>query len=256
MKISVVINTYNADKHLSKVLESVKEFDEILICDMESTDMTLQIAAQHNCRIIKFPHSKQNIVEPARQFAIDNAKHEWVLVIDADEIVPNTLREYLYEHIKKPNCSDGLFIPRKNYFMGRFMHCHYPDYILRFFRKSITKWAPIIHIQPEVAGKVDYIPSKRKDLAFVHLANDTIAERISKTNIYTDNELERKRDKKYGCHALIYRPFHRFFKAYILKGGIRDGIPGFIKACLEGYYQFIMLAKYFEEKLSRSSILE
>ena len=60
------------------------------------------------------------------------------------------------------------------------------------------------------------------------------------------NEVERKKNKRYGTLAFFYRPFFRFFKTYILKGGIRDGKEGFIKACLEGYYQFVMLAKLTE----------
>ena len=77
-----------------------------------------------------------------------------------------------------------------------------------------------------------------------HLGNGDTAMRT--TNEYTRNEVERKKNKRYGTLAFFYRPFFRFFKTYILKGGIRDGKEGFIKACLEGYYQFVMLAKLTE----------
>ena len=79
-RISVVINTYNAEQHLAAVLESVKDFDEVLICDMESTDTTLDIARQYGCRIITFERKQYNIVEPAREYAIHEAKHEWVFI--------------------------------------------------------------------------------------------------------------------------------------------------------------------------------
>ena len=75
--ISVVINTYNAEEHLKVVLEAVKDFDEIIICDMESTDQTLDIARSYNCKIITFPKGNLRIVEPARQFAIDKASSPW-----------------------------------------------------------------------------------------------------------------------------------------------------------------------------------
>src|SRR3712207_4326004 len=100
-KISVVINTYNAEEHLQEVLESVKEFDEIVICDMESTDSTLHIANAYNCKIVTFKKGDYTIVEHARNFAISSATHEWVLVVDADEIVTPALREYLYDAIQK-----------------------------------------------------------------------------------------------------------------------------------------------------------
>jgi glycosyltransferase involved in cell wall biosynthesis len=246
-KISVVINTYQAALHLDRVLDAVKDFDEVLICDMESTDATLDIARKHGCRIVTFARREYNIVEPAREYAIHQATHEWVLVVDADEIVTPQLRQYLYQRIQEASCPDGLFIPRKNYFMGRFMRCHYPDHILRFFRKDKTHWPAIIHCQPEIDGRVEKIPAKRRELAFEHLANDSVENIVSKTNQYTRNELERKQHRHYGTLAFLGRPLFRFFKVYILKGAILDGVPGFIKAVLEGYYQFIFLAKKYEQ---------
>lgn len=233
---------------MRKVLDAVKGFDEILVCDMESTDDTLDIAREYGCRIITFPRSAYNIVEPARDFAIRQASCPWILVVDADEIVTPELKDYLYRMIRKPDCPAGIYIPRKNYFMGKFMHCHYPDHILRFFKKEGTVWPPVIHVFPTVQGEVYKIPKKRMDLAFIHLANDTVADIVRKTNQYTENELVKKQGKHYGLWAFFYRPFFRFFKAYILKGGIRDGRAGFIKACLEGYYQFVMLAKMAERE--------
>lgn len=248
MKISVVINTYNASTHLKAVLEAVKNFDEIIVCDMESTDNTLEIAQSYGCRIIHFPRGKHNIVEPARDFAIKQATHPWVLVVDADEIVTPELRQYLYAQIQRPDCPAGIYIPRKNYFLGKFMHCHYPDYILRFFRKEGTTWPPIIHTAPVVQGTLTRIPSNRKNLAFIHLANDSVSDIVRKTNQYTDNEIEKKLHKNYGWAAYLYRPFFRFFKMFILKGGFRDGKAGFIRASLEAYYQFVTLAKITEYK--------
>lgn len=249
MKISVVINTYNAEKHLEKVLESVKGFDEVLICDMESTDSTVEIAKRYGCRIVTFPKGQYNIVEPARDFAIHQAIYPWVLVVDADEIVPLALKRYLYEVISKKNCPSGIYIPRKNFFMGKFMHCFYPDYILRFFKKEGTAWPPVIHSTPHVQGTLQYISHKRKDLAFIHLANDSVSDIVLKTNQYTDNEIEKKKRKKYGVMALLYRPFFRFFKAYLLKGGFRDGREGFLRSCLEAYYQIVMLGKIMERNV-------
>lgn len=110
-KISVVINTYQAELHLAKVLESVKTFDEVVVCDMESTDNTLKIAEQYGCKIVVFPKRDYNICEPARNFAIQSATSPWVLVVDADEIVPPSLRDYLYRRIAEPDCPQGLYIP-------------------------------------------------------------------------------------------------------------------------------------------------
>ena len=247
-KISVVINTYNASKHLARVLDSVKDFDEIVICDMESTDDTREIAERYGCKVVTFPKGDLQICEPARQTAIDAASCKWVLVVDADELVTPQLKDYLYESIAREDAPKGLWIPRKNYFMGRFMHCFYPDYLLRFFVKEGTVWPPYIHVSPVVDGKTERIPASREDLAFIHLANDSIRSRIDKTNQYTESEVAKKKDKHYGMMALLWRPFFRFFKAYVLKGGFRDGKAGFICACYEGVYQFVAVSKILEDR--------
>ena len=251
-KISVVINTYNAELHLQRVLDAVKDFDEVLVCDMESTDSTPEIAQKNGCRLVTFPKEGHTIVEPAREFAIHEAANQWVLVIDADELVTPALKDYLYAVIDKDDAPAGIAIPRKNYFMGHFLHSAYPDYVLRFFRQDLTHWPAVIHCSPEVNGTVVRIPAKQKELALEHLANDTVGDIIRKSNTYSDYELPRRRQKNYGIGALIGRPLFRFFKSYVLKRGFLDGTPGLIHALLDAHYQFIIVSKLIEERKRKS----
>ena len=248
--ISVVINTYNAEEHLEEVLESVKQFDEIVLCDMYSTDRTIAIAQKFNCRIIYHEHT--GYVEPARQFAVEAAKGEWIFIVDADEVVPKPLREYLYRQINQKDCPDGIKIPRKNYFMGRFMRCTYPDYILRFFRKEITICPPEIHKQPIVSGKIIKAPASNKKLAFIHLANDSVKTILNKANSYTEYELDKRINKKYRLFSIINETLFRFFKLYILKGAIWDGKAGLAYAGLFAFYKYITIAKVWERKIQYS----
>ena len=247
-QISVVINTYNAERFLPQVLEAVKDFDEVLICDMESTDSTRDIAQEHGCRIVTFPKANHKSAEPARTFAIQSAASKWVLVVDADEIVTPELRQYLYEAIEKPDCAAGLYIPRKNLFMGKEMKCAYPDFQLRFFIREGTEWPPYVHTFPKVNGRLDYLPKNRKELAFRHLANDSIHAIMEKDNRYSDNDVEKKAGKRWGAGALLWRPFWRFFKCYVMEGGWRDGVRGLIYAGLKGVYQFELVAKIIEKR--------
>ncbi|MBR2291762.1 MAG: glycosyltransferase family 2 protein [Prevotella sp.] len=247
--ISVVINTYNAQRDLEAVLESVKDFDEILVCDMESTDETVAIARRHGCRVVTFPKADHKSAEPARTFAIQSASCPWVLVVDADELVTPQLREELYRRIAEPDCPAGLYIPRLNQFMGRTLNCAFPDYQLRFFIREGTEWPPYVHTFPKVNGPLAYLP-KDKRLAFIHLANDNVRTILEKDNRYSDNDVEKKAHKHYGAGALIYRPFWRFFKCYVMEGGWRDGVPGLIYAGLKGVYQFGMVAKHIEKRLT------
>ena len=174
MKISVVIHTYNSEKFLERVLNSVSGFDEIVICDMYSTDKTLEIAKKYNTRIIF--HEPCNPPEPARNFAIHSATWEWVLVVDSDEVVPLALKQYLYAYIRQSNPPEGLWIPRKNYLMGRFMHGDYPDYILRFFRKEGAYWPPYVHTVPQLAGKTVKIPkhTNKGNGQLIYSTHDTV----------------------------------------------------------------------------------
>ena len=246
-KISVVINTYNAERDLEQVLEAVKDFDEVLICDMESTDKTLDIARRHGCRIVTFPKADHKSAEPARTFAIQSAANPWVLVVDADEIVTPELRDYLYRRIAEADCPAGIYIPRINRFMLAYTKSIAYDHQLRFFKKEGTIWPPYVHTFPTVEGRKEKIPHSEKNVHFLHLADETISDLVRKTNSYTDGEVQKRSAKQYGLGALLGRPFWRFFRNYVLKLGFRDGMPGLIRAGMDAFYQFVLVAKIMEK---------
>lgn len=247
-KISVVINTYNAERHLRRVLDAVKDFDEVLVCDMESTDSTLTIARSSGCRVITFPKAGHKSAEPARTFAIQSATYSWVLVVDADEIVTPELRDYLYGRVAEPDCPDGLYIPRLNRFMLRYTKSISYDHQLRFFRKEGTEWPPYVHTFPTVRGRVEKIPAAAGGARLVHLADETISDLVRKTNAYTDGETLKRAGKQYGLGALLGRPAWRFLRNYFLKLGFRDGLPGLVRAGMDAVYQFVLVAKIIEKR--------
>ena len=240
VRISVVINTYNARQHLAKVLESVKDFDEVVVCDMESTDDTVAIAEQYGCKVVTFPKGNHTCCEPARTFAIQSASNPWVLVVDADEIVTPELREALYE-VEKEGSSPvaGYYIPRQNMFMGMFVRDFHYDYQLRFLVREGTEWPPTIHSLPKVPGRVEKLQAP-KEARLLHLMDETMHEYVAKMNVYTDNETEKK---QYGIAALFWRPLWRFFKSYVMDGSFRMGIRGLIRSGMHAVYQFILVAK-------------
>lgn len=250
MKISVVINTYNASDYLPKVLETAKGFDEIVVCDMESTDETVEIARRYGCKVVVFPKGDRNICEPARNFAIQSASNPWVLVVDADELIPGALREYLKEFVKAPSGYAGVMIPRKNYMLHKFMSSSYPDYQLRFFKKAGCDWPPTIHSVPTVAGPVMKIPGARKDLALIHLSS-TIHKSLRRLNEYSDNEVVRRKGESVTIFKMFAEPAFRFFKTYIMKGSIRYGKVGLIQAQKNAIYKFMVLSKIYENERTR-----
>jgi len=241
MKISVVINTYNAEQYLERVLESVKGFDEVVICDMHSTDATLKIASRYGCKVTF--HDKVPFVEPARNFAIAQASHDWVLVVDADEIIPAPLVTYLYDHISMEPNPKPLQLARKNYFMGKLMRSAYPDFNLRFIKKGTTFWPPYIHSHPQIEGKFQVIPAKRKDLAMEHLVDEEIENLLNKYNVYTTAEVSRRSNQKISGFRVFFSPFFCFLKFYLFKLGFLDGIAGLFFALFKAQYKFNTLAK-------------
>lgn|SRR5574344_130429 len=250
-KISAVVNTYNASKYLSKVLDALKKFDEILVCDMESTDSTLDIAKAYGCRIVTFPKANNKIVEPARTFAIQSAKNEWVLVVDADEIVTSELHDYLYDRIKDENCPSGLYIPRYNMFLGRHikeMH----DYQLRFFKRDGTEWPSYIHSIPHIDGVIEKIPKRLKRVCLMHLNDCSISDEINKMNMYTDMELEKKKSREYGLFSLMYRPLWFSFRCYFIFGAWHEGRRGMIRSLMKGFSEFVTISKIMEVRMRQN----
>jgi glycosyltransferase involved in cell wall biosynthesis len=244
MSISVIIQTFNSGKYIRQCLDSVQGFDEIVVCDMYSTDDTLSIAKEYGAAIVM--HERCGIVEPARVFAVSQATCDWVLVVDSDEVIPEALKNYLYRTIVSDDCPDALYLPRKNFFMNRFMRASFPDYQLRFFKKSsFNEWPVIIHSRPKIDGIIHKIPQK-ESLAIVHLEENRIVDWISKMNRYTERELERRRNKRKNIVGLLFQPFYRFLFIYLIKGGFRDGKEGLIYAMMQACYKFFTHAKIIE----------
>lgn len=251
-KISVVINTCNAACHLERVLDSVRNFDEIVVCDMESDDNTVGIAAAYGCKIVTFPKGNCKICEPARNFAIQSASNLWVLVVDADELVPEKLRSFLYHSIEKSDESVAFNIPRINMFMGERI-IGSPDYQLRFFRKDKAHWPAVIHARPCIDGKITEIPCKN-GLSLIHLDNPTIEQRLEKINNYSNYEVPKRLGRHHGFLAAIFRPHWFFIRSFIFSRGYRYGLIGLFRAYMEFVYQVVILAKIFENEHSKKSL--
>lgn len=246
-KISAVINTYNASALLERTLQSLGAFDEIVVCDMESTDATVAIARSYGCKVVTFPKGNHNICEPARNAAIQAASSEWVLVVDADEVVTPQLAAYLYERIAAPDCPAALMVPRKNHFLGRHFPSSYPDYQCRFMRRTCVDWPPEIHSKPLIDGRVEHIPSKRVELALLH-ASESMSAFYLKMCRYTDNEVTRRQAKRVTLLRLVVEPLFRFVKRYFFKGEILHGKVGYIRSQNSCFYRFMVLCKLYERQ--------
>ena len=248
-KISVVINTLNEEKNLAKALASVKGFaDEVVVVDMKSDDNTQEIAKKVGARV--YEHKRTGYVEPARNFALRQAQGKLILILDADEILPEKLAKKLKEIAKAPS-ADYYRIPRKNIIFGKWIrHSRWwPDYNIRFFKKGFVSWREVIHSVPETKGRgLDLEADERN--AIIHYNYFSINQFVERLNRYTElhSKLKIKDGYKFDWSDLIKKPTSEFLSRYFQGEGYKDGLHGFALAGLQAFSEFVMYLKVWEKQ--------
>lgn len=248
-KISVVVNTYNEEKKLSRALSSLKGFaGEIVVVDMMSVDKTREIAKSFKARVFK--HRKISYVEPARNFAIEKAKYDWVFILDADEEIPDTLKTYLKKEIKDPQ-ANFYRIPRRNIIFGKWMKHSgwWPDYNIRFFKKGTVSWNEIIHSVPVTSGKGIDLPGS-EELAIKHRHYSSLEEYITRMNRYTTIQARQlnKKGIKFSWKDLITKPTAEFLRRYFAEEGFKDGIHGLNLSLLQSFSEVVLYSKLWQKQ--------
>lgn len=248
-KISVVINTLNEEKNLPLAIASVKAFaDEVIVVDMYSSDKTAKIAADMGARV--YEHKKTGYVEPARNFAIGKATGDWVLILDADEVIVPSLANKLKSIVKKQT-ADYYRIPRKNIIFYRWIKYSrwWPDYNIRFFKKGKVAWGELIHSVPVTTGKGEDLPSEEK-YAIVHHNYATIEDYLTRMNTYSGIEADNLIAKgyKFIWKDLITKPLREFISRYLEGEGYKDGVHGLSLAFLQGFSEFLVYLKVWEKE--------
>lgn len=246
-KISVVINTLNDEKNIKRAIDSVSWTDEILICDMYSEDKTIEIAKKMGAKVIH--HRKTDYVELARNFAISKATSPWVLVLDPDEEIPETLKMRLIKIAGKMTQIDYVRIPRKNIIFGKWMRASgwWPDLNVRFFKKGKVKWTDKIHRPPEVLGESLDLPQDEK-WALIHHNYQTIPQFIERMNRYTSVEAEEliKDGYKFDWKDLLTKPLDEFLSRFFANRGYEDGLHGLTLSLLQALSFLVIYLKVWE----------
>lgn len=250
--ISVVLATYNEEKNLPDCLESVKDFaDEIVVVDGQSFDKTVEIAKKYNARV-KITTNKP-IFHINKQMAIDMSSKDWVLQLDADERVSKELKEEILETINSNRNSNGYWIPRKNWFLGRFLTKggQYPDYTLRLYRNGKGKLPQLsVHEQAEVEGQVGYLKNP-----LIHIADPSFSRYIKRWNRYTNLIAKEIDDKKIGYNpvfAIKYvfvLPVWWFLLTYIRHKGFVDLWQGFVFSFFSSLRFPVAYIKYLNRRI-------
>lgn len=246
-QISVVINTLNEEGNVERVIRSVDWADEIIVCDMYSEDKTVEIAKKLGAKI--FFHKKEGFVEPARNFAISKASNEWILLLDADEVLFKTLSERLVEIATKMQQIDYVKLPRKNLIFGHFMQgaLWWPDYNIRFFRKGKVKWVNKIHRPPKTFGQGLDLPADEK-YAIVHYNYESISQFLERMNRYSSIQARELREEgyKFDWNDLIEKPLNEFLSRFFANKGYKDGLHGLALSFLQAFSFLVVYLKLWE----------
>jgi len=238
--LSAVLITRNAAAVLDTCLESLAFADEILMVDSASSDGTLELAARRGARVVQkewLGFGRQ------KQFAVDQAKNDWVLCIDADERVSPQLRASIEQALAAP-VSPVYRMPRRNRFLGRWLsHGEgYPDWSPRLFNRMNARWSDdLVHEKVLFAVTPGTL---RGDL--MHDAADDVATYLERQNRYTTLAARQAFElgRSSGVVRLLFSPVVRFFKFYVLRLGFLDGVPGLLHisiGCMNSYMKYAKL---------------
>ncbi len=264
--ISVAIITYNSGELIGQCLESVEWADEIIVVDGGSSDDTLSICSRFpRVKVLSVPNNPN--LDVNKNIAIEHCIRDWILVLDSDETVTPELADELKSIASiDADGMQGYFIPRRNFFLGRWMKASgwYPDYILRFFRRGVGKF-PCAHVHErlEITGETGHLKGD-----ILHLTYRSFKEYFDKMDSYTSfeaayrNQLSnggdevslsdflsdgRKRKpyfRKLWWRYMPLKPCFRFFLILFFRKGFLDGRHGFMLAVLSAVSDYVSDQKY------------
>lgn len=236
-QLSVIIICQNEESRIGRCLESVRWADEIIVVDSGSTDKTLEIVAQYTDKI--FFNTDWPGFGPQKRFAENKAGNDWVLSIDADEVVSDELCDEIIKIMDKADDSSVYRINRLTHFCGKFIKHSgwYPDRIVRLYNKQHYHFNDAL-----VHEAVDCKGAQKIDLNghLLHYTFQSLAEYMDKRNGYAKlwASSQFAKGRKVGVIELLIHSWFAFIRHYFLKLGLLDGYHGFLIAVIQMQYTF------------------
>ncbi len=242
MALSVVLITKNAAPVIRRCLESVSWADQVVVLDSESSDGTAEL-----CR--EFTPQVETVRDwpgfgPLKNRALERARGEWVLSIDADEWVTPALRAEIEAAVREPGAPAAFRMPRRSSYCGRVIRHSgwWPDYVTRLFRRGRARFSDDrVHERLQVDGGVGTLAQP-----LLHEAFRDLEQVLGKVNAYSSEGAQalRERGARATLAAAVAHGAWTFFRTYCLRAGFLDGREGFMLAVsnAEGtYYRYLKL---------------
>lgn len=246
--ISAIVHTFNEEKNIDRCLCALEFAGEIVVIDMGSSDKTLEIAKTHKVRI--YTHPFTGFVESARNFGIEKAKGEWVLIVDADEEISRSLKEEIQKITEdQNNAVDFYRLPRKNIIFGRWIKHSgwWPDYQVRLFKKGAVTWHDKIHGVPVTHGRGKELDQK-EELSLIHYHYESVNQYLERLNRYTSVQAKEYflKSGKITLSDLILNPVNEFVRRFFTFEGYLDGWHGLSLSLLQAFSELIVALKVWE----------
>ena len=265
-KISVVISAFNEEKKIEACLRSVKWADEIVVVDNSSTDKTGEIAKKYSTHVYT-QRNNPSAIDIQKNFGIEKATSDWVLVLDADEEVTPELAEEIKKILNSPSTElrtetiNGFWIPRKNIIFGKWIEHTgwYPDPQLRLFKKGKGRFKQEhVHEPIVVDGETEHLKEH-----ILHHNYENVSQFLSKNLlVYAPNEADALLAKGYifTYKDIIRFPLREFLSRYFVREGYKDGFHGLSLSILMGVYHLVIFMYLWEKKdfaqLSNDDVVE
>ena len=254
IRLSIALATFNEERSLGNCLDSVKGLgDEIVVVDGSSFDRTVEIAKYFGAKVIVTDNKP--IFHLNKQKAIDECRGEWILQLDADEVVTPELVGEIKQVIEKADDPPvAYWIKRKKMFLGRWIKKggQYPDPVIRLFKQK-KAYLPCksVHEQMIVEGEVGWLENP-----LLHFPTPSFSVYITKDNRYSTLSALEMEEKEVPINSVgffkyfVVIPLKTFFSLFFFHKGFQDGFPGLVFALYSGLHTVAAYVKYWEMKTS------
>jgi glycosyltransferase involved in cell wall biosynthesis len=244
--LSVIVPTFNEEATIGACLDSVGFADDVLVVDSFSTDRTVALARERGARVVQraYGYSAQQ-----KNWAIPQARHEWVLLVDADERVSESLRAEIEALLLRGPEADGYWIRRANFFLGRRIRfCGWgSDRVIRFFRRDVSRYQDRqVHAEIDLPGP---LPMLKHPLE--HHTFRSWDQYWRKLEIYSDWGARQMylEGRRTGGVQMLLRPLARFVRMYLLKLGFLEGAHGVALSLLGAFTVYLKHARLWEMQM-------
>jgi len=252
-KLSLALAVYNEEKFIHYALDSTYSWvDEVVIVDGESDDKTVSIAQSYGDKIKLIQTDNPPMFHINKQKAIEACSGDWILQLDADEAVSDELKSEILRVVEDDTRHDvAYWVPRKNYFLGRFLTKGgvYPDYTIRLYKRGVAHFPCLtVHENVAVDGSVGHLAS---DL--LHYADPDFSRYLARWDRYTTLDADILVKSKHSLNTwdflnyFIFKPKWTFFMMYFRSRGFMDGFPGFVFALFSSIRFWVIYIKLWQK---------